>query len=450
MRWVFAAAILVGCYSPSPKEGAPCSVNSECPSPLVCTGGACVREGTPAPDAALTGDCTCEGSTLACPASDTPCVLGCSMMGGAHCVMLTPSNGVAPTTAQALAMPIVIDGTTTFNVDTGRITGDYSRLAGPGVINGIGYEQRNFGAASLGVFSFYSLDVAATSKIQFAGTRSAVFVVARTVTVAGEVDLSGCTAGACAGPGGGDGTVYTARGQGCGGGNGGATDNNTADSGGGGGAGGSNGADGGNDDEDGTLYPGGIGGAACVPETLEPLIGGSGGAGGGPGVLLGSRGGSGGGALQITAFDSIAITGVIDAGGGGGGGGPADPSGLDAGAGGGGGAGGGILLEAPSIVIDGILVANGGGGGGGGGGTAAGSPGQQGTRSATPAAGGQRATQNGNGGAGGAANAAAVAGESVIDANAGGGGGGAGRIRIRAGSLTLTGTTSPAATTATL
>lgn len=436
MRWV-VGVVLAGCYSPSPKEGAPCSVTSECPAPLVCEIGVCGRGGHGGP-----------------PDADMPDGEALDDGAPADAALFVPSNGVDPTTALGLTEPIVVDGTATFNVDTGRINGALPRPAGTGVMNGIGYEQRMFGTTPLAVFSFRSLGVLEGGKIQFSGTRAVVFVVAREVSIAGEVELAGCTAGACPGPGGGNGTLYTSTAGGCDGGRGGTTNNNNAgDSGGGGGAGGTNGAKGGDDDENGTVLAGGAGGMACIPEMLEPLVGGSGGAGGGPGVVTGARGGSGGGALQITAFVSIAITGVMDASGGGGGGGNADPNGANAGAGAGGGAGGSILLEAPmvSLAATGIVVANGGGGGGGGGGAAAGQPGQRGTRSATPAAGGQPAnSNNGNGGAGGADGVAAVPGENVTDGNGGGGGGGVGRIRIRAGAPTLSGTTSPTPTTAAL
>ena len=36
VRWVFAAAVLAGCYSPHPQPGAPCSSNG-CPDGLVCS-----------------------------------------------------------------------------------------------------------------------------------------------------------------------------------------------------------------------------------------------------------------------------------------------------------------------------------------------------------------------------------------------------------------------------
>jgi hypothetical protein len=438
MRWFVGWLMIAGCYSPNPKEGTPCSVSSECPAPLVCESNVCGRGGhgsSDAPDAAISDSQTGTDSSN----------------GNDAALSFVPSNGIDPTTALGLTLPIEIDGTATFNVDTGRINGALSRSQGIGVNSGIGYHQVMSGATPLAVFSFHSLDVDPSATIKFNGSRAVVFVVARDAEIEGEIDLGGCTAGACPGPGGGNGTLYTSTGGGCGGGAGGVTNaSNAGDSGGGGGAGGGDGAKGGDDDEYSTVLAGGAGGIACIPETIEPLIGGSGGAGGGPGVITGPRGGSGGGALQLTAFGSITISGVIDAGGGGGGGGGADPNGNNAGAGAGGGAGGAILLEAPSVTLttSGILAANGGGGGAGGGGTTAGPPGQRGTRSTTPAAGGQRG--NSSGGAGGAGETAAAPGGNVVDNNAGGGGGGVGRIRIRASSPTIDGTLSPAPSTASL
>ena len=431
MRWILGIVALAGCYSPSPKEGARCSVTSECPAPLVCELGVCGRGGHGAVDAMTDAP----GDIDATPGDGAP--------------LFQPSNMIDPTTALGLTMPIVVDGTTTFNTDTGRVTGALSRAPGIGVSSGIGYHEEMFGATPLAVFSFHSLEVQNAGTIQFSGSRAVVLVIARDVAIAGDLDLTGCTAGACPGPGGGNGTQYTATGGGgCGGAGGMTNAGNSGDGGGGGGGGGDNGAKGGDDDEGGgTIVAGGAGGIACIPETLEPLVGGSGGAGGGPGIVTGSRGGSGGGAVQITAYGAITITGTIDASGGGGGAGGADPNGANAGAGAGGGAGGAILLEAPLVTLaaGSIVVANGGAGGGASGGDDAGSAGQSGRRSATPAAGGLAGnTNNGDGGDGGAGNTPAEPGENVSDANAGGGGGGVGRIRIRAGVPVLGGITSPA------
>ena len=35
--------LLAGCFQPSPPEGAPCTKEGTCPSPLVCDQGLCVR-----------------------------------------------------------------------------------------------------------------------------------------------------------------------------------------------------------------------------------------------------------------------------------------------------------------------------------------------------------------------------------------------------------------------
>jgi hypothetical protein len=437
MRWLVGAIAIAGCYSPNPKAGAPCNASSECPAPLVCVNNFCGGGGQDG-DETIAGDASID---------ETPD----GNRADAATMLFAPSNGIDPTPALGLTMQIVVDGNSTFNTDTGRINGQLARAQGAGVISGIGYEQVTFGNTPLAVFYFHSLDVEPGGTIQFSGSRAVVFVIKTEADIEGDIDLGGCTAGACPGPGGGNGTLHTATGGGCGGGGGGITNAaNNGDSGGGGGAGGGSGAKGGDDDENGTILAGGAGGVACIPETLQPLTGGSGGGGGGPGIVTGPRGGSGGGALQITALGAIAISGVIDAGGGGGGGGGADPNGSNAGAGAGGGAGGAILLEAPFVSVspNGVLVANGGGGGAGAGGTTAGPSGERGTRNATPAAGGQRPPSNG--GAGGAGATAAAPGQSVVDNNAGGGGGGVGRIRIRAAVKDLDGTISPPASSASL
>ncbi len=109
-------------------------------------------------------------------------------------------------------------------------------------------------------------------------------------------------------------------------------------------AGGGLGSSGGND-----------GAAPSFDEALVPLIGGVSG-----GASCSAPGGGGGGALQISAGQTITVTGVISAGGGGGNGGPSDCAGT------GGGSGGVVLLEAPEVSATGKVLANGGGGGGGG------------------------------------------------------------------------------------
>jgi len=40
-RWGLALVVVAACYSPHPPEGAPCDVDSQCPSPQHCVQGAC-------------------------------------------------------------------------------------------------------------------------------------------------------------------------------------------------------------------------------------------------------------------------------------------------------------------------------------------------------------------------------------------------------------------------
>jgi len=173
--------------------------------------------------------------------------------------------------------------------------------------------------------------------------------------------------------------------------------------------------------------------------TLVPLVGGS---SGGTGAV--GNNGAGGGALQLTAGTSVTVaqSGYISAPGGGG-----SYGGLGTQEAGGGGSGGAILIEAPTVTIAGVLAANGGGGGQGNG-----DAGQNGKASADPAVGGRGAfsgaSSGGNGGAG--ATADGTDGMFTTGNPAGGGGGGVGRIRLntRTGQAVVTGTLSPAATTA--
>jgi hypothetical protein len=166
---------------------------------------------------------------------------------------------------------------------------------------------------------------------------------------------------------------------------------------------------------------------------IEPLLGGS--AGGSQGA--GNSGGGGGGAIEILSGTSITVgaQGVIHAGGGGSGGGNSA----------GGGSGGAILLEAPVVTVAGTLAANGGGGGGG-------TAGSNATPNAQPATGGQDnafVSVGGSGSAGTMINGSDGT-TDMAGNGAGGGGGGAGWIRINSssGSATITGTISPAQTTA--
>lgn len=178
------------------------------------------------------------------------------------------------------------------------------------------------------------------------------------------------------------------------------------------------GADGGDTSD---AESGGAGGPAYNQiEDLQPLVGGSAGAG-----ILGklvALGGGGGGAVQLTTRGRIVLMadGRIDASGGGGQ--PGDTS--DAG-GGGGGSGGSILLEAREVVLDGagVVISTKGGGGGAAGQVGAGADGGV---DAAPAGGGTGVDQA-SGGAGGSFEAKLVfpiAGAAGLGPSKGGGGGG--------------------------
>jgi hypothetical protein len=391
----------------------------------------------------LTG-CTpgCQNDDLiTCTGATVSCALGCAPDGDAHCIAPVPSNGIDPTSADALGGTTTIPGpgVTTFNTDTGAITGLLDRQPVVGVDGGIGYLQAPPLAAAgapLGIFVFHSLTIDATSIVVFKGTRAAVLLVGDAARIAGVIDVA-AGRGSRSAPGAGGGAGADAGpAQGCGRGGAGAT-SAKVDGGGGGAGAGTMGGTGG------AMSPvlHGVGGAACMPMLLEPLEGGSGGGSGGPGAAAtGAAGGGGGGALQITALGSLEITGTIDAGGEGGAGGVSATT--DGGAGGGGGSGGAVLLEAPSVMIDAgaIVVANGGGGGGGGG-TVAGSPGSHGGTSTTPAMGGNGSESSNTGGAGGSIAPPDVGADGISDG--GGGGGAAGVIVIRGRLRTLAGTISP-------
>ena len=463
---VWAALVLVaGCYRPAPEEGTPCSPLGECPSPLTCSSdGRCVREGADAPsdmaidvmpDADLT--CSCAGPTmLHCASGDTACTLGCSMAPAAHCKQVVPSNGVDAALAGAVSSPLgVANGSTVVcDTDTGQITGDFTRAAGEGVINDVGFKKHMHFGRAIGLFYVSSLDVNPTGLVRFKGSAAAALLVRHTLTVDGRIDVSaGCggTDRTCAGPGGAPGTrIGTMVTNPCSGKNG-ETDNvNNSDAGGGGGGAGMVGAKGG----DASTFLGGAAGSACLAQQLEPLIGGGGGGGGGNGAnALGPPGGGGGGGLQLTALEGIAISGVVSANGSGGAGGAGSGAAADGDAAGGGGAGGAVLIEAPTVNIGGaVLVANGGGGGGAANSAQAGQPGEDGKLSASPAIGGATgaapSTAGGNGGAG--STAATFGPNTGQNQNAGGGGGGVGRIFVRGTTTGVATTTSPPATSGAL
>ncbi len=397
-------------------------------------------------------DCFCSGTTLSCPSADTTCAADCLETPAPHCAQLIPSNAVDRTLLSQVSTKITFGAATVSDSGNGSMTGGTTRAAGTGVNGGIGYTQ----VGALGIFTFDDFEIPTGVTLRVIGTKPVVFLVRKTVRITGILDASGNqTSINQPGPGGGAGAVGTTVAGGCGAGGPGESQGTLSDSGGGGGGGGAAGGKGGNS---GTAN-GGTAGAACIPVNLSPLTGGSGGGVGAKGDTTAARGGGGGGAVQISALESIVVTGTIDVGGGGGEAGQGDPTtgdGTNAGGGGGGGSGGGLLLEAPIIQImsGSVLAANGGGGGGAGDGSTDGMSGAPGQRGATVAKGGTAAVNNASdGGDGGysTASAKAAAASSSASYNGGGGGGGVGRIYIRAkGSPTLSGTISPPPGTGTI
>lgn len=465
MRSWLALVLVAGCYRPAPQEGTPCSERSECPSPLQCDRGVCVREAVDAatdgeidamPDADLT--CSCASpTTLRCASGDTPCTLGCATTPVAHCKQVVPSNGINAALANAVTAPLGVAAgdNVVCDTDTGEITGDFTRAAGEGVISDVGFAKHTFQSRAIGVFYVASLEIPANATVRFKGTAAAALLVRQALVVNGRIDVSAGCDGAdrkCPGPGGSPGArIGTPVSGACSGAHGQTEQGANSDAGGGGGGGGAVGAKGG----DAGTFLGGLGGAACLPAQLEPLFGGGGGGGGGNGALaMGPPGGGGGGALQLTSLESIAISGTVSSNGAGGGGG-AGITGInsDGDAAGGGGAGGAILVEAPSVNVAGaVLVANGGGGGGAANSAQAGSPGDDGRLSAAPAPGGATgaapSTAGGNGGAG--TTAAAAGPNTTTQNNAGGGGGAVGRIFLRGTTTGVATTSSPPAASGSL
>lgn len=303
------------------------------------------------------------GMLTSCTDPPQACALGCAADGSARCEAPVPSNQVDAKLADAVTGSITISAETTFNVDTGAITGGVSRAAGQsdGSSTGIGYAQLAgvSGGAPLAVFMFHNLDLDYGGSVRFTGSRAVVFLVANRFASRGTIELGASRAmRSQPGPGGGVGGTFTRPAGGCGPGEPGQR-SGSDDGGGGGGGGATDGGGGGVP----AGASGGAGGVGCLPFNLVPLRGGSGGGGGRPGgSSITPSGGGGGGALQITALVLIDIdAGSINAGGGGGDGGPGGIS--DTGSAGGGGSGGAILLEAPTVRISSIVTANGGGGG---------------------------------------------------------------------------------------
>jgi hypothetical protein len=302
-------------------------------------------------------------------------------------------------------------GTYTFDTDGPSLT-DPDTLDVPIATTTVGAGPE----ATLVVATSVTIGMEATLRVT--GTRPLIIASRSDIQVDGVIDVG---SSAASGPGAGANTGACS----------GVQDGFNHSRGGGGGGGGGLGAAGGRGGA-GDLGGGGAGGAGGnMTAAPTQFFGGCPGGEGGIGDVIGGGGdpGDGGGAIELAAFGTVRIDGVIAACGGEGRG----AVGADC-AGGGGGSGGMIALDAPSVVIasSAVLAANGGGGGEGSGpGQTPGGDGEPGQHSASPASGGAGAS-GANGGPGGAL-AVASGGNGIVDSvqtGGGGGGGAVGYVRI--------------------
>lgn len=361
------------------------------------------------------------------------CALGCEP-GTSTCYEILPSGGFTATSYDTIPS---INSSVTLDTDDCELTVGWTTVKG-GVQDGAC------------VVALTSLSIPPSGTLRGAGSRPLVLLVEQSVSVSGLIDVG--ASGATPGPGGGKGGVGAAGGPGAAGdGPGGGkvcscTMAEGDDCGGGGGGFGSVGGDGG---EEGTPCTVTSTGGSTYGGSLDPLVGGSGGASSGQSTAGAvSGGGAGGGALQISCAGTIQVNGAISAGGGGGLAGTPDAGAGSSVGGGGGGSGGAILLEAADITGKGLVAANGGGGASGGRESCgAGLAGEDGSATLDPARGGlSGGTDCGAGGDGAAGTAPAGAGQSTSATSAGGGGGGGGGLgRIRLNWLNH-GATAPLAT----
>lgn len=351
------------------------------------------------------------------------CPLGCH--DGGACREIVPANGGLPSTVFGGA--VNINGTKQLAVDTTSCTAPAP----------LGNGQLGSAVGGACIYQLTSFEITNAASLTATGDRPLIFIVRDGVTISGTLDAGG--KGAKPGPGGGAGGMPGNTGPGVvGSGPGGGKVcvcpiTGSDDCGGGGGGFGELGGAGGPEGAcSAGSPPTSMGGLAYGSPTLEPLVGGSGGASAGqqPGDVFGAdgRGGGGGGALQISCLGPFTLDGTILAGGGGGGAGvkTAPLSGVAAG---GGGSGGAVLLEASHFTGAGLVAVNGGGGGGA---THVSScpvatRGEDG--GAQRAAGGTAGGICSAGGAGGTGTIPPVAADTA-DGAGGGGGGGAGRIRF--------------------
>lgn len=400
---------------------------------------------------------TCAGDTTLKHADGTTeeCRFGCVTSPDAHCGTIYPTgSAIKPdmlSLAGVLETTFTAAGPTKFDTDTGLIEGTRDANDDPltmQVKDGIGFKVADIDATHrIAIWVFDSLTIAANAAIRFTSTNAVGFVVAKTATINGTIDLRGYNdanqlckptnfgAAVLGGPAGGAGSLNRLKGNGPGGGY--PSDKPGSfyvpgtGGGGFGGAGGRGGLKDGGAGDPSASGVGGDGGVIYGEPTLNPLLGGSGGAG-----VSSYSGGGGGGAIHLVVGGKLMIGDGLANGGINAGGCPGvDPS--MGSPGGGGGSGGAVLVETPVIEIkqNAGIAANGGTGGSGSAGKI--------ENSVTQAfAGGGGYGSPGSGG--GALSPTGQDGYAMPASgySGGAGGGGAGRIRIntRTGNFSAPGT----------
>ena len=354
---VVVGLVVAGCYSAQPATGLPCAENGACPDGLECRTGRCEKPGSDVIDGSFDvpvdvaidacASATCSGNDIVGCGESVTCQTACSSIGGAHCMVLVPSNGLSGTLLQGATADVTSNQDWTFDTDVGQIKKGniFLRNPGTGVISGIRFQVID----GMGVFSARSFTITAGSVFGAVGSNTLALYATTTIQISGELSVSASSD--AGGPGGSSSNLSTITGgcRGRAGRNLGAT---YAEGGGGGGGVTAGGIGGPSNNGPGT----GLGGTVCTsaPSTI-PLRGGN--AGGAGGQSSSNWGGGGGGGVALVAMESITVSGVVTAPGAGG------ASNQDNGGGGGGG-GGAIFLEAPTVTVTaaGAVTANGGSG----------------------------------------------------------------------------------------
>ncbi len=353
------------------------------------------------------------------------------------CATWMPRN-ITDLCNRPMPMPgeLTINTAVTYDTDTRAFSGSG---APP---NPTTFDQDQNGIVAV-VMYIDGLKLTANGSLRVTGSHPLIILATGGISVAGRIDAGGH--GAIAGAGA-DTAACNAHVSDPG-------DDDAAGGGSGGGGGGSfrgKGGRGGPGDNNPGPNAGGEGGVAIgTPARLRGGCHGatSGQAGSSASVSSSTRtpGGVGGGAIQLDAYLSIDITGVITVGGGGGGGAVLG----SANGGGGGGSGGMIALEAPAITGTGRMAANGGGGGASGMFTQTGNAGTDGGDTGAAAPGGPSVDACGPAGAMGGAGATvdgSDASQATVACGGGGGGGGAGYIVSYGSSIPATIQVSPSVT----